>query len=163
LTDAEVVDGPDVEAAQLEHQVHLGGPAADAAYGYEPGDQFLVAAFGCPREHDCSVEDLGAKVAERGEFVRGQADRAECRVGCCGHRRGRQRLADCRSQPAVDCPCGWSCELLVDDRADERAEGAVRVAWAMGDRSDAGDEPSEHGIARGNLADRGLERCARHG
>jgi hypothetical protein len=63
----------------------------------------------------------------------------------------------------VDCPCGWSCELLVDDRADERAEGAVRVAWAMGDRSDAGDEPSEHGIARGNLVDRGLERCARHG
>src|SRR5258706_764261 len=32
LADAEVVDGPAVEAAQLEHEVHLGGPAADAAY-----------------------------------------------------------------------------------------------------------------------------------
>jgi hypothetical protein len=53
--------------------------------------------------------------------------------------------------------------LLVDDGADERAEGAVRVAGAMGDRSDAGDELSEHGIACGNLVDRGLERCARHG
>ena len=71
MTDAEVVDGPDVEAAQLEHEVHLGGPAADAAYGDELGDQFLVAACGCPREDDFSVEDFGGKVAERGEFVRG--------------------------------------------------------------------------------------------
>ena len=64
---------------------------------------------------------------------------------------------------AVDCLCGRSCELLVDDRADERAEGAVRVAWAMSDRSDAADEPGEHGIARGNLVDRRLERGPRHG
>jgi hypothetical protein len=63
----------------------------------------------------------------------------------------------------VDCLCGPSGELLVDDGADERAEGAVRVAGAMGDRSDAGDDLTEHGIARGNLVDRGLERCARHG
>src|SRR4029453_15237113 len=40
LTDAEVVDGPDVEAAQLEHEVHLGGPAADAAYGDQLGGRF---------------------------------------------------------------------------------------------------------------------------
>ena len=63
----------------------------------------------------------------------------------------------------MDCLCGPSCQLLVDDGADERAEGAVRVAGAMGDRSDAGDELSEHGIACDNLVDRGLERCARHG
>jgi hypothetical protein len=62
----------------------------------------------------------------------------------------------------VDCLCGPSCQLPVDDGADERAEGAVRVAWAMGDRSDTGDELSEHRIARDNLVDRGLERCARH-
>jgi hypothetical protein len=97
LTDAEVVDGPDVEAAQLEHQVHLGGPAADGAYGYEPGDQFLVAAFGGPREDERSVEDFGGKVAERGELVRGQTGSAECRVGCRGQRRGRQCFADRRS------------------------------------------------------------------
>jgi hypothetical protein len=63
----------------------------------------------------------------------------------------------------VDRLCGPACQLLVDDGADERAEGAVRVAWAMGDPSDAGDELSEHGIACGNLVGRGLERCARHG
>ena len=33
----------------------------------------------------------------------------------------------------------------------------------MGDRSDAGDEPGEHGIACGYLVDRRLERCACHG
>ena len=63
----------------------------------------------------------------------------------------------------MDCLCEPSCQLLVDEGADACAEGAVRVAWAMGDRSDAGDEPSEHGIARGNLVDRGLERCVSHG
>src|SRR5436190_23339122 len=35
LPDPEVVDGPDVEPAQLEHQVHLGGPPADAPHGDE--------------------------------------------------------------------------------------------------------------------------------
>jgi hypothetical protein len=62
----------------------------------------------------------------------------------------------------VDCLRGPSRQLLVDDGTDERPEGAVRVAWAMGDRSDAGDELSEHRIACGNFVDRGLERCARH-
>ena len=38
-------------------------------------------------------------LAERsgGELVRGQTGGAECRVGCCGERLGRQCLADCRS------------------------------------------------------------------
>jgi hypothetical protein len=63
----------------------------------------------------------------------------------------------------VDCLCGRSGELLVDDGADERPEGAVRAARAMADRSDVGDEPGEHGIASGNLGDRRLQRSARHG
>src|SRR4029079_9306116 len=44
LSYAEVVDGPDVEAAQLEHQVHLGRPPADAPDGDERGDQLVIAA-----------------------------------------------------------------------------------------------------------------------
>ena len=47
--------------------------------------------------------------------------------------------------------------------ADERAEGAVRVAWAMSDRPDAGNKPGEYGIAYGNLAGGRLERGTRHG
>jgi hypothetical protein len=38
LPDAEVVDRPDVEPTQLEHQVHLRGPAVDPAHGGEPLD-----------------------------------------------------------------------------------------------------------------------------
>src|SRR5439155_2653016 len=44
LTDAEVVDRPDVEAPQLKHQVHLGRPAPDPAHGGQPLDQLLVAS-----------------------------------------------------------------------------------------------------------------------
>src|SRR5216684_1554145 len=63
LADAEVVDGPDVEAAQLEHEVHLGGPAADAADAHKRSDQFLVAASGRLGEDDCSIEDFGGEIA----------------------------------------------------------------------------------------------------
>jgi hypothetical protein len=55
------------------------------------------------------------------------------------------------------------CELLIDGRADERAKGAIGVAWAMGDRADEGDEPGQHGIACRELVSRRPERHARHG
>jgi hypothetical protein len=51
----------------------------------------------------------------------------------------------------VDCLAGLSCKLLVDDGANERVEGAARVARAMSDRPEAGDEPGQHGIACCNL------------
>src|SRR6266404_9745907 len=78
LADAEVVDGPEVEAAQLEHEVHLGGPAADAAYADKRSDQFLIAASGRLCEDDCSVEDFGGEIAQGGELVCGQTGGAEC-------------------------------------------------------------------------------------
>ena len=124
----------------------------------EPRDQLLVAASGGPREDDGSVEDLGGEVAQRGELVRRQAGGAERRVGYRVQRLRRQRLADGRPHPAVDRLGRAAGELLEDDRADERAEGAVRVARPVADRPDAGDEVGEHGIARGDLVDRRLER-----
>src|SRR5258708_6779107 len=41
LAYAEVVDGPDVEPAELEHEVHLCGPSSDAAHGYQIGDDLV--------------------------------------------------------------------------------------------------------------------------
>src|SRR5258705_10430073 len=46
LADAEVVDGPDVEAAQLEPEVQLGCPAVDAAYAAKRSEEFVVAWAG---------------------------------------------------------------------------------------------------------------------
>src|SRR6266404_5144267 len=63
LTHAEIVDGPDVEPAQLEHQVHLGSPAADAAHRGERRKEFLVAEPRRPFEVDAAVEDLRGQVA----------------------------------------------------------------------------------------------------
>src|SRR6266566_4379866 len=57
LADTEVVDGPDVEPAQLEHQVHLRGPAADTADGDELGDQLVVAEPRRPIQLHGAVED----------------------------------------------------------------------------------------------------------
>jgi hypothetical protein len=46
-----------------------------------------------------------------------------------------------------------ACELLEDDRAHECAEGPVRIAWAMADRSDTRDEIRDDGISRSDLVD----------
>src|SRR5438067_1913132 len=62
--DAEVVNRPDVEAAQLEEQEHLRGPAADAAHLDEAGDDLVVAEPARPGEHDRSVHHLCREVAD---------------------------------------------------------------------------------------------------
>src|SRR5260221_10708192 len=77
LADAEVVDGPDVEAAELEHQVHLGGPAADAAYADKRSDQFLLAPSGRLGEDDCSVEGFCREIGQGGALGRGQTRGAD--------------------------------------------------------------------------------------
>src|SRR5205823_6919401 len=57
LANAEVVDRPDVEAAQLEHQIHLGRPAADATHGHETGDDVVVTPPRRRTQVDGAVED----------------------------------------------------------------------------------------------------------
>src|SRR5712691_11962002 len=116
LTNAEVVDGPHVEAAELEHQVHLRRPTADAAHGYERCNELVVAEPRRPIQVDGAVEDLGRQVAQRRELVRGQPGRPQRFVGYCSQRLGRQRVADRRTHPPVDRLGSAPGELLVDDR-----------------------------------------------
>src|SRR5262249_25214878 len=162
LADTEVVDGPDVEPAQLEDQVHLGRPAADAAHRHERGDQLLVAAPGRPRQGDGAIENLGREVAQRGQLVRRQSRSSQRRVGCGAQRVRGQRPADCVPDPTVDRLGRPSRELLEDDRADQRAERPVRVARRVADRPHSSDERREHGIAGGNLVDRRPQRRTSH-
>ena len=68
-----------------------------------------------------------------------------------------QGAADRRSHPAVDRLGRPSGQLLEDDRADERAERPVGIAWPMRDRSDLGDEIRQHRIPSGDLVDCGAE------
>src|SRR5262249_15909936 len=58
LTDAEIVDRPDIEPAQLEHQIHLCGPPADPSYRGKFGDDFLVIAPGQLLEIDLTARGL---------------------------------------------------------------------------------------------------------
>src|SRR5438067_4420160 len=64
LANAEVVDRPDVEAAQLEHQIHLGRPAADAAHRHETGDDVVVTRLRRRAQVDGAVQDLCRQVPE---------------------------------------------------------------------------------------------------
>ena len=72
---------------------------------------------------------------------------------------GVKRVADGRAHPAVDRLGRAAGELLEDDRAHERAERPVRVARAVADRADAGDEVGEDGVARSDLVDRRPKRA----
>ena len=161
MTDAEVVDVPDVEAAQLEHQVHLGGPAVDAAYG----DELAISSSSLRADVRVRTTVPSRTLAERSRIEASLfADRPAARSAGSGV---AATVAGVDASPTVVrsrpwIACAPSCQLLVDDGEDERAEGAVRVAWAMADRSDACDELSAHRIACDNLGDRGLERCPHH-
>ena len=69
MPDAEVADRPDVEAAELEHQVRPGRPAADSAHGGQPLYQLLVASSRDPAWNNRAVEHLDGEVAERRELA----------------------------------------------------------------------------------------------
>ena len=142
-----------MEAAQLEHQVHLGRPATDTAHGYQGGDQIVVASPRRPRQHDRSVQHLGREIAQRRQLVRGEARGSERLVGGCIQRLRRQVLADRRPNAAVDRLGRAACELLEDDRTHERPEGPVRIAWAVADRSDTSHEFRDDAISRSDLVD----------
>jgi peroxidase len=61
---SEVAGRPDVEAAELEHEKHLGGPWADPPDGRQPGDDLDVGLMGesAGRKHDGAVQHLGRQV-----------------------------------------------------------------------------------------------------
>jgi len=48
--------------------------------------------------------------------------------------------------------------LLEDDCTHERAEGPVRIAWAMADRSDTRHEFRDDAISRSDLVDCDAQR-----
>ena len=158
LADAEIVDGPDVEAAQLEHQVHLRGPAADAADGGR-----AAAISSSSLRLDVRVRttvpssDLRGEVAQRRELVRRQAGRrAASSSETAFSASGVSVSPTVGAHAAVDRLRRAAGELLEDDRAHERGERPVRVARAVADRPDARDEVGEDGIARCDLVDRRL-------
>ncbi len=146
---------------QLEHQVHLGGPAADAAYGDEPGDQFLVASA-----------DVRVRTTVPSRSL-AQRSRSEASCSRIDERRGvpvrvlrppsrasvirRLSFVAGRGLPVRPVPAS-----LVDDGATSAPKGpsGSRGRWVIGRRG------RRAGRARDrvrHLVDRGLERCARHG
>ncbi len=107
-----------------------------------------------------AVDHLGREVAQRGELVGGQAGRAQVGVRDRGQGAGVQGAVDQGAHPAVDGRRRRPGELLVDDGAHQRAEVAVRVARAVGDRPHAGDQRVHHRVGGGDGGDRAGQRRA---
>ncbi|HLJ05521.1 MAG TPA: hypothetical protein VKT26_04585, partial [Acetobacteraceae bacterium] len=70
----EIVDRQNIRAAQLEHQQHLDGPAADATHLGKAGDDCLVRQRlqGIPIRDD-SGRGLGGKILQGGDLRERQA------------------------------------------------------------------------------------------
>src|SRR5262249_43433292 len=118
LPHAQIVDGPDVHAAKLEHQIHLRGPPADASHGREPDDDLVVREPRRSVEDDGAVEDLRGQVAKRCELVGGQTGGTERSSGYVRQRPRRERSADRGTDARVDGAGGSAGELLEHDRTD---------------------------------------------
>jgi hypothetical protein len=157
LAYAEIVCRPDVEPAELEHQMHLGGPGADPADAGEPLDQLLVASSRRAGENHRPVQHLGGKVAQRGKLVRREPGCAQVRIRDRVQALRGQRTADGSKNTAVDRAGGSACQLLVDDCPDERAERSLGIPRLVTDRADAGDQAAKNRVSGGDLVDCLLE------
>lgn len=149
LADAEVVVGPDIEAAQVKHQVHLGGPSAEAADAGDLRDDLLVAEavklveLELPRGHVLAerpqVRDLLARQAAGAQALVVDGEKVAGR--------GRGAGGPERAEAAVDGGGGRAGQLLVDDGAHERGERALARVGGEAKGADARDEGPERGVS----------------
>src|SRR5262249_9183255 len=157
LAYAEIVDGPHVQTAKLEHQIHLRGPTPDAAHLREPGHDLVVTQPGAA-EDDGAVKHLRRQVAQRRQ-LRGRESRAAQRLvarllyrfGC----RAAQRGADA----FVNRIGRGTSALLERDGAHQRAEVTVRVARTKLDGPDERNEVRDDRIARRDFVDGRRQRA----
>jgi hypothetical protein len=156
--DAEVADRPDVQAAELEQEEHLGRPGAYAADRGQAGDDLLIALPGqAARGQDHRpVQHFGCQVPQRHHLGPGQADRAERLVGQREQRLGLHVAAERGDQPTVDGGRRSPGQLLVDDGPDEGAEVRLQRT-AEPRRTGLLEQPGYDGIPLGQDAGRGGE------
>ena len=134
-TDTEVAGGPNVDAAELEHEEHLGRPATYAPDGGKGSDQLLVVlpgqpAVGSARRSHRRV--LAARSRQRSGLVGGQANGPKGLV-----RKGQERPGlDCRRRGRRSTGREWRpppsrpTAGIPHRRARARANGPLRPPQA---------------------------------
>src|SRR3989344_5210632 len=124
--DTEVVDRQYIQPAEREDQQHLDRPASDAVNLDKAENQFFVVEAPCLRTgRDNSVVRLGGDVADGGDFVARETDRAQSRKVRCQHlvRFGEALARIERDEAAENRLGGAAVELLVRDGARQAFVG----------------------------------------
>ena len=160
VADAEVVDRPDIGAAQLEDEEHLRGPSPHAPDGDQPLDYLVVCEpIEVVRRHR-TVDELRRQVDDRGELVRGKPGGAQ-RLGS-GREHGLgmdRRAAQGGEHATVDGCRGGARELLEHDGAHEGFERRVGRLAKL--RAQIGvDDASKRGVGADDV--RGCGSSFRH-
>ena len=157
--DTEVVDRQYIQPTERENQQHLDRPASHTVNLNEAEDQFFVVETPCLRAgRDNSVTRLGGDVADGGDFVARETDRAQARKMRCQHlvRFGEALARIERDEAAENGFGGAAVELLVRDGARQAfvgrpPKGAERA------RTDVADQPRHGAINAGKMFFGGFE------
>jgi hypothetical protein len=163
--DAEVADGEDVGAAEVGHEEHVGGPLADAFYGDEVGDDFVVGVVVDVVEVEIALEGVAGEVAEVAGFLSGDADGAEGVIVGGGEFSGGwgaglvatlicALISEVGVEASLDGAGSGAGELLEEDGTDELGVGVGGGAGAVGavfvdEAADDGVDTSEVSVGGG--------------
>ena len=157
--DTEVVDRQYIQPAEREDQQHLDRPASDAVNLDQAENQFVVVESPRLRAgRDYSVTRLGGDVADGGDFVARETDRAQARKMRRQHLvRFRESLARIERDEAAENGFGGAAvELLVRDGARQAFVGRppqrAKRAW-----TDVADQPCHGAIDAGQVFFGGFE------
>jgi hypothetical protein len=125
---AEIVDGEDVGAAEIEDEEHFDGPSADAADGDEAFDEFIVGKFfGLLARGDDAGDCFGGEIFHGEDFCVGEAGFAECGSFEFEHLGGSRRATVGAEgfDPAEDGGGGFAGDGLVGDGFHEGFVGGL--------------------------------------
>jgi len=165
---AQVVDGENVRAAQIEDQKHLNGPGPDAADRDQALDQFFVGHFfGLLASRNDAVDCFLGEIFHGGNLGGREAGFAKGGLAELEHllRAGRLVGAAESLDTAIDCGGGFAGNGLISNGFEERFEGGGGGGFVEGELNGSGDELGELLVLGGEVGHGGgeIERERRHG
>src|SRR5437879_1456356 len=113
----EIVDGPDIEAAQLKDQEHLGRPTPDPADLHQPRHQIVVRQRVDVFQRHRAVGDLASQIGDRSGLGAAHARRTHSAIREGEDGSGGEAVGEQLEEAAVNRCGGRARELLVHERA----------------------------------------------
>jgi len=128
-SNAEVADGQDVGAIQVDQQKHVGGPPPEAFGGSDLGANRVVRKLVQPVDLELARNDVLGERPEVVDLHPGEPHAPEAAGIQRQHLGGRGHPpTEALAEPSRNGPRSVSRNLLADDRVDEHAEGITQGA-----------------------------------